>query len=246
MSALTTTTYVELRKMVDTRGGQWLLLATGGITALAIGAVALWGEGTDQTLRSYLSVAALPLGIFLPILGIMSATQEWSQRTGLVTFVLEPRRSRVILAKTVAAVILGGFLLAVAAVAAAVATAATAGPGASSGTGTWRLDARMAGGLLLAMALYLVQGVGFGMAFLSTPLAIVSSFVLPAAWTTMSVLVPKVEELGAWLDLGRVSAPLTAGTMEGQDWAHLLAGTAFWVGLPFAIGTWRVLTREVR
>ena len=39
----------------------------------------------------------------LPILAIMLVTSEWSQRTALVTFTLEPRRSRVVLAKLVVA-----------------------------------------------------------------------------------------------------------------------------------------------
>ena len=45
--------------------------------------------------------------MLLPILGIMAATAEWTQRTGLVTFTLEPRRGRVVLAKALAALVLG-------------------------------------------------------------------------------------------------------------------------------------------
>ena len=40
-----------------------------------------------------------PMGILLPVLGVMSVTSEWSQRTAMVTFTLEPSRSRVVAAK---------------------------------------------------------------------------------------------------------------------------------------------------
>ena len=47
----------------------------------------------------FLGVSGAVLGYFLPILIIMLVTSEVSQRTGLVTFTLEPRRSRVVVAK---------------------------------------------------------------------------------------------------------------------------------------------------
>ena len=40
-------------------------------------------------------------------MAILSVTGEWSQRTGLITFTLVPHRSQVILAKAIAAVIVG-------------------------------------------------------------------------------------------------------------------------------------------
>ena len=43
------------------------------------------------------------MGILLPVLGILLVTSEWSQRTAMVTFTLEPSRSRVIAAKFVVA-----------------------------------------------------------------------------------------------------------------------------------------------
>ena len=46
------------------------------------------------------------LGYFLPIIIIMLVTSEASQRNGLVTFTLEPQRSRVVVAKFIAGVAL--------------------------------------------------------------------------------------------------------------------------------------------
>ena len=44
--------------------------------------------------------------VLLPVLGIMLVTSEWGQRTAMVTFALEPRRPRVILAKLVTGLVL--------------------------------------------------------------------------------------------------------------------------------------------
>ena len=41
------------------------------------------------------------------MLGILLITQEWSQRTGMVTFTLEPHRGKVIAAKVIAALVFG-------------------------------------------------------------------------------------------------------------------------------------------
>ena len=56
----------------------------------------------------------------------------------------------------------------------------------------------------------------------------------------------RVQDVAAWLDLQLVTGPLTEGTMTGENWGHLATATAVWVGLPMAIGTYRILTREVK
>jgi len=43
-----------------------------------------------------LVLSVLPQSWLLPVLGIMAVTSEWTQRTGLVTHTLEPRRSRIL------------------------------------------------------------------------------------------------------------------------------------------------------
>ena len=48
----------------------------------------------------------LPIGILLPVLGILTVTSEWSQRTALTTFALVPARSRVVGAKLAAGMII--------------------------------------------------------------------------------------------------------------------------------------------
>ena len=97
---------VELRKMADTRAGFWLLLTIGLLSAGISAIVVIWGEAGDQNLAGMFGDAIEITSLLLPILGILSVTSEWSQRTGLATFSLVPERERVIAAKIVGAVAL--------------------------------------------------------------------------------------------------------------------------------------------
>ena len=232
------TLQAEVRKMVDTRAGRWMVIAMAALTVLILASFVLWGPAEDATFANLLQVSTLPLAILLPVIGIMAATAEWTQRTGLVTFTLEPRRGRVVLAKALGALALGLVVLAVAFGAAAVANLA--------GDGAWDLDAAAGGGLTLALLVYVLQGVAFGLLFLNTPVAIVLVLVLPTAWSIVTQVFSSLSDVGAWLDLDQVTRPLFAGEMGGQDWAQLGTAVGVWVLLPLAVGTWRVLTREVK
>lgn len=229
----------ELRKMVDTRAGFWMVVLMTAIAAIILVAVVIWGSAEDASFSGLLQLATLPLAMVLPILGVMAATAEWSQRTGLVTFALEPRRGRVVLAKALAS-------LAFALVVLAFAFLASALVNVVAGTGEWDLSAAAAGGVTLALVLYVLQGVAFGLLFLNTPVAIVAVLVLPSVWSIATTLVGGLEEVGAWINLDRVTVPLFAGEMGGRDWAQLSTGVAVWVLLPLAVGTYRVLHREVK
>lgn len=165
---------LEVRKMVDTRAGRWLLIVMAAIGFLVSAVLVVWGEDVDQTFGSYLSFIALPLTVLLPIMGIMSATQEWSQRTGLATFTLVPRRGRIVAAKVGASVVLTLALVLAGALAASLATLVSGG------------DFTLAGlsviGVVLSAVIFTLQGVAFGSAFLNTPAAIVAVLVLPTVW----------------------------------------------------------------
>ena len=229
----------ELRKMVDTRSGRWMVIVMAAAAALILAGFVIWGPAEDASFRGLLGLSTLPLAMLLPIIGVMAATAEWSQRTGLVTFVLEPRRGRVVLAKALAALSLAVVVLAAAVVASALANVA-------GGTGEWDVTAAIAGGTVLALLVYVLQGVAFGLLFLNTPVAIVSVLVLPTVWSIATVAISSLEEVGRWLNLDTVTAPLFEGEMVGQDWARLATSAAVWVLLPLAIGTYRVLDREVK
>lgn len=230
-------TRVELRKMIDTRAGRALLAITAAAAVAMIVGTLIWTTG-PHGLAELLGSTALPLGVLVPIVGIMGATAEWSQRTGLVTFALEPRRERVVAAKLVAAVLLS---LGVFAVALLVAAAATLVTGAA-----WDLTLPVLGGTVLLVLVFVLLGVAFGFAFLNTPVAIVASLVLPTIWTIVAGLVPSAMDAIGWLNINLTTIPLMSGEMTGTEWAKLGTSVLVWVGLPLAIGTRRVLTREVK
>ena len=232
------TLHAEVRKMVDTRAGRWMVIVMAALTVLILAAFVVWGSADDASFATLVQISILPLSLLLPVIGIMAATAEWTQRTGLVTFALEPHRGRVVLAKALGALVLGLVVMAVAFAAAALATLA--------GSGSWDLGAGAAGGLVLGLLIFVLQGVAFGLLFLNTPVAIVTVLVLPTAWTIVTQIVGALSDVGEWLDLDSVTRPLLEGEMSALDWAQLGTGVGAWVMLPLAIGTWRVLTREVK
>ena len=126
-------TFVELRKMVDTRAGFWLQVATAAITVIAVIVRIVVGDAADHTFAAVLTVGIQPAAVLLPIAGVLLVTSEWSQRTGMITFALVPVRSRVLSAKLVASIVLAlaTLVMSVAVVAAGVLIAS---PGID---GTW-------------------------------------------------------------------------------------------------------------
>src|SRR3954464_938790 len=90
--------------MFDTRSGFWLMASIVITSVLATGAVVLFAADDDLVYSTFGSAIGFPMAVVLPIVALLSVTSEWSQRSGLTTFTLVPRRGRVILAKGVSAV----------------------------------------------------------------------------------------------------------------------------------------------
>ncbi len=233
---------VELRKMVDTLAGRWLMAAVVAITLVAALALLLAGNDSDRTFANFLGVMATPQGFLLPVLGILLVTQEWGQRTGMVTFTLEPRRSKVITAKVVAAAALGLLAVLLAFALAALATLLAGEPGAWREVGASELS-RFA----LLQLLGIVQGLAFGLIFLNTAGAIVTYSVVPLAFTVLASTWAALRDAQPWIDLGYSQQPLFgAGALTGEQWAQLATSVLLWVLLPFLLGLWRVLRAEVK
>jgi hypothetical protein len=180
----------------------------------------------------------------LGVVGILAVTSEWSQRTGLVTFGLEPRRIRVAWAKLLSALVVGVCAFALALVLAGIAhQAAITFRGIE---GDWSTDALVllgAGGYVL---LGIAQGVGFGMLFKNTPAAVVVFFVLPTAWSILGSMVSWLHDAAVWLDMNQTMNPLFQGSLTGEQWAHLGTSVAVWVVAPLAVGIWRLTRAEVK
>lgn len=235
---------VESHKLVDTRGGRTMLAIIGLVTAGVITLVLFTSDPTGLTFQNLAFAAALPQALLLPVLGVLTATNEWSQRSALVTFTLEPRRMRVAAAKLVAAVLVG--LLAVLAALLVGALANLAGLLWLDGDGSWALRATVLGGATLLQVIGVVQGVAFGMAIMHSAAAIVSLLVLPLSWTVLGVMVDGLQRVAPWLDLSSASTPLLNGELQGTDWAHLATACGVWLLLPLLIGLLRLARTEVK
>ena len=98
---------VELRKMFDTRAGFWLMASVGIVAVLATAAVILWAPDSSIDQETFSSAIGFPLSVILPIIGLLSVTSEYSQRTGLTTYTLVPWRGRVITAKMIVTLAIG-------------------------------------------------------------------------------------------------------------------------------------------
>lgn len=235
-------TQVELRKLADTRSGLWLLIVIGLASAATAAIMLLAAPDAEQNFQDFFSFGLVPVSILLPVLGILSMTSEWSQRTALTTFTLSPARGRVIVAKLVAAVLIAIASVAAAAALSAVANLIATGTG---GAGSWDLPATLIGQLLVNQAAFVLMGSAFGALLMNSPLAIVLYLVLPTLWSVLGEMVKWLHTAAGWLDINVTSVPLSEPGMTGNEWARFGVATAVWVVVPLIAGTVRVLRREV-
>ena len=163
----------------------------------------------DLTYWNYAGSTLTPQGILLPVLGILAITTEWSQRTGLVTFTLEPNRGRIAVAKLVAVVLVG--LLAVVVALGVAALGNVAGMVLMDGAGTWNIGAANVRDFFVLQLIGVVQGFAFGMLLMNTAAAIVLYYVLPIAWNALFSLVGALDGLAPWLDFNTAIAPVYSG-----------------------------------
>lgn len=240
---------VELRKSHDTRAGFWLLLVTAALTTVAMLLVFVVAavQGVQLSLGSFVGTTAYTSSFLLPVLGIMLITSEWSQRTAMVTFTLEPNRGRVVGAKLVAGLLLA---LGVALIAIVVALLANALYSLTSAGSTWSLEELSVPGFFLTQLFAMLTGFALATLLLNTAAAIVVyfaySFVLPVVFAIGAGFIGWFATLQPWIDFSDAQTPLLDGSMEGKDWAQLLVSGLIWLVLPLTLGLVRVLRAELK
>jgi ABC-type transport system involved in multi-copper enzyme maturation permease subunit len=233
---------VELRKMVDTRAGMWLMIAIAAITVVAVVIFGLAANEQDRTFGNFMGFTGTPQGFLLPVMGILLVTQEWTQRTAMVTFTLEPHRSRTLAAKVYAALLLG---LAAILLAMATAALATVVFGGDAGFDDVHAIDFVKFGILQVSGI--LQGLAFGLLFLNSAAAIVTYFVLPTVFSLVANVWSFLSDKAAWIDFGTAQGPLfDPGSLTGKEWAQLAVTGTAWVMLPFVAGLWRMLRAEVK
>ncbi|GAA3529873.1 hypothetical protein GCM10022234_28870 [Aeromicrobium panaciterrae] len=239
---------VELRKMFDTRSGFWLLMSIAIIATIATIACILFVPNDELKYDVFGQAVGFPMVLLLPVIAIMAVTSEWSQRTGLITFTLVPHRGQLILAKAIAAVLVGIAAMVIAFGIAAVGN--LVGSALNGVDPVWDISAADYGYIILANVLGLLVGFMLGILFRNTPGAIVAyvaySFLLPTIFGILAALQDWFKDLQPWVDFNFAQTPLFDGGPSGEEWAQLAVSSLPWLVLPMAFGVWRVLKSEVK
>lgn len=240
---------VETRKAFDTRSGRWLTISIIGLVlvVVAIGVFAFPEDAQDHS--DMLNVSGGVLGYFLPILMIMLVTSEWSQRTGLATFTLEPRRPRVIGAKIVTGL---GLNVVALAMGAAISAAGVALSPANGGEAVWNLGSTDVRNFLFNSLTGVLVGFALAMLLRNPAAAIVAYFVytliLPTITEALVQMIDGFDKVAPWIEFNYAQNPLFTGDYHatGQEWAQIIVSGTIWLVIPFAIGLQRLVKAEVK
>jgi ABC-2 type transport system permease protein len=241
----------ELLKIRTARLTYGLLAVALVMTVLSVAAAILtaglpgtFAAGSPAFVRS-VAAAAWSGGTFVLILGILSMTGEFRHGTVTSTFLVTPRRGRVVAAKMVAGALVG-LLFSVVACAVTVAVALP-------WLGARGIDVRFGAdvvpvllGVVAATTIYGMVGVGLGALVRNQVAAVVTALV----WTSLleGVAVMLLPDVGTWLPGGAVQALFGTGTPSGgtllAEWTGALLLVAY--GLVFAlVGSRFVVRRDV-
>ena len=233
---------VESRKLVDTRAGFWLLTGMGAAMVAMGAGVAVLGGAFPTDWAGASQAVLTPLALLLPVLAALTMTSEWSTRTALITFTLEPRRWRVLAAKAVVLVgaVAVGVLLSL-----AVGAGAVLLQNALHGTEmVWALPASAMAGMILTLACSVFFGAVLGLLLLNPAAAIVAIFVIPNVLAAAAALSKPAAAVLDWVNYTQTLTFLSQGWGGGQDWARVLVSVVVMIGLPAAFGVRRTLSRE--
>lgn len=239
---------VELRKMVDTRSGFWMLLGIGALAVIATVAAILFAPDDSLTYALFTAAIGLPMSVILPVLTILAVTSEWSQRSGLTTFTLVPHRGRVIRAKALAALVVGAGSTALAL---AVGALGNVVGSALAGVDTsWDVSVTDVPQLLLGNLMGMAIGFTLGVVLRASAAAIVGyfvvSFVLSGVFELLALVQESFRDLQPWVDWNITQIALFDGvTTTGQAWARLGCTTTIWIALPLLVGLRRLRHSEV-
>ncbi|MDR7086347.1 hypothetical protein J2X11_001186 [Aeromicrobium panaciterrae] len=239
---------VELRKMFNTRSGFWLMASIGIAAVLATGATILFAPDSELNQNNFSAAIGVPMTIILPMIAILSVTSEWSQRSGLTTFTLVPRRGRAIGAKVIATVGVGVVSMVIAL---AVGALGNVLGSAIAGVDTvWNLSFQEFLLIVLANVLGMMLGFMLGLVLRNSSAAIVGyfvvAFVLAGIFAALANFQDWFKDAWPWVDFNYAQGALYNGDMGGAEWAHLGVTSLTWLIIPTAIGLRLVMRSEVK
>jgi hypothetical protein len=226
----------ELKKF-RTIWSTWVIL---GIAAFAVGAFStIVGfaprgrttrdlleplRGSSRWFDSVFSTLSIALDLAL-VLGILCVTGEYRHKTVTPTYLAEPRRGRVVVAKLTASAA-GGVVIA--AVAGAVALAfgyAVVAAGIGDGSRMLTEYRHVFPGVLAGTVLYAVYGVGLGALLKNQVVAIVTG--LGVAAVVEPIIVATVPAVGKWLP-GQVAQALYSVTANASGFNNGITHLVPW------------------
>lgn len=230
----------ELLKLRSTRLSLGLFLGTLAMVAVTVAVSVPRADAQDVPLtlddpRLLAVVVGGSLGVpqvIAVLLGVLTSTQEHRYGTATSTYLVEPRRPRVLVAKCLSSII-GG--LAIAVVSLAFSVVVTIGLiGARDGdvnasTLLWKV---LAAGLLV-LGLYGVIGVAVGALVRNQVAAVVGVLVWMLA--VEYLLLPALPSLGRWTPLGATSALLRIEPTLGLSRSLLATPVAALVLIGYAV-----------
>ena len=213
--------HAELLKL-RTRSAAWMLLATLAVVTLGIAAtVPKAGDHDapvpldDPALLASTVGGLVPVSmVFAVLLGVLSFTQEFRYGTATSTYLVEPRRARVLVAKLLSQALMAVAVTLVTLVYAAV----LAGAIIRSRDGDVSVSSQfwqMVAAAFVCMSAYSVIGVAIGVLVRNQVVVIVGVLVwmLAVEWTVL----PSFPTIGRWLPVGVTNTLLQQGPSLGLD-----------------------------
>ena len=234
----------ESRKYVNTRAALVLSILMAAVLAVVtIGAIAAYPDLTKVATGTNLQFLPLAMTSALTaIIVILPVTSEWTQRGVLTTFVVEPRRERVIAAKALVA--LGVVLTVWLAIQLSWAVFNAAGAATHGLEASWEFHwTRWLGGVEV---LLLNAAVAFALALVlrNTALTITVFVAAPVTVGALSQFGELAAKITAWLRSPGASLQTILSTQkDGQTpdatlWGQFTVGIILWIVIPLAIGLW--------
>lgn len=232
--SLPTAIWLEVRKSLSTRSGLALVLAA---TLIAPAAIAIAAGTASEPLDNVLGplvVTGMLSALVLVSLGVLSTAGEWSHGSVQTTFLLEPRRGRVMATKSAAVALMGAAI-------------AVVGSGLSAllllvmePSASWDGGVRAIGMVAMAGAVFALIGAGVGAAVGNTPGALTGIYLLDLG--VLPVLQVVKPEIADKIDPGNAVLSLA----QGDHTALSITILAVWVGVALVAGTVMSRRRQVQ
>ncbi|MCU1615693.1 MAG: conserved rane protein of unknown function [Frankiales bacterium] len=221
---------LEIRKSLSTRSG---LAVAGAAVLFAPAAMAIAAGASSEPLSTVtgpIVVTGMLSALALISLGVLATAGEWTHGTVQTTYLLEPRRSRVLATKAAAVAVMGS-VFAVVAAGLASGVLALLEPGAS-----WNGGGRAVLMIAVAGAAFALIGAGVGAAVGNTAGALTGIYLLDlGVLPILQVVKPAFADK---VDPGNAVLSLAQGTHQALSITILVA----WVGVATVAGA--VMTRR--